>query len=150
MISPGNQPDMLVDKSKKPNESQASATRLDIPNVLPTHFARTPNKSQPQSNRPPSLEAAVVLNVKCNCSKVEYDTEFISQGLHCMHTVHCYELPMKFSFLPNSIAAATIDDVGDGATTDRKYLADQKRWWPPPIFIILVSLLEVSIYNICI
>ncbi|XP_059216508.1 protein rhomboid [Stomoxys calcitrans] len=138
MISQGNPPDMLVVRAE-PNESQAP-TRLDISNELSAYITRTSNKSQIQSNKPP-LEAAIVLNVKCDCGIGEDNAVCASQGLYCTHSVHCYELPMKFSFLPITSAG-----LSGEATADGKYLADQKRWWPPPVFIIFISLLEVGVF----
>ncbi|XP_075162967.1 protein rhomboid-like [Haematobia irritans] len=133
MISHGNQPDMLDDKTKPPNESHPS-TRLDIPNELSAHMDRTPYKSLRQSNKPP-LEAAIVLNVEGHCDRKVKESQRISPGLYCIHSVHCYEFPMKFAFLPNSIA-----------DSKKKYLADKKRLWPPPVFIILISLLEIGVF----
>ncbi|XP_073838223.1 protein rhomboid-like [Musca autumnalis] len=142
MISPGKQPDMLGVKSK-PNELQTSATRVNIPHEQATQFTRTLNKSTPQSNRAASSNVAadtVVLNVGCHCSRA--DDEFNSQGLYCIHTVHCYELPMRFTFLPNSMARKN----NHHGKSDEKFSADEKRWWPPPIFIVLISLLEIGVF----
>lgn len=118
----------------------------------------------------PNLNTEVVLNVKCQCNiensnciasspkelnHSQYNHHHYqhlhqySHQKHCMSSAYFYELPTKFSLLPKVIgvsANCNKNEIGNSSEQNGKehYSADTKRCWPPPLFVIFISLLEVS------
>ncbi|XP_065359862.1 protein rhomboid-like [Calliphora vicina] len=167
MISHEQQAEMLVVSKSK--ESQKILTSTDIPNetltnltnLLPSSTAlTTATKAEQQQTsqtfKKPNLDAAVVLNVKCHCDiENSHCISSNSYGFyhhHCMNPAYFYELPTKFSLLPSVISGGgcgtNAASVGARNETNAKqlYLADRKRCWPPPVFIIFISLLEIGVF----
>lgn len=140
---------------------QPSSTTLDLTTAKKSQQQQRKQKQKQAasqtSQKKPNLDAAVVLNVKCHCdienSHCISSNSFGFYHHHCMNSVYLYELPTKLSLLPSVISGAGgcgcgTNAAGVGAKSDHNekklYLADRKRCWPPPIFIIFISLLEVS------
>lgn len=165
MISHEQQAEMLVVSKSK--ESQKIVTSTDIPNknltnLLPSSSAlttatKTEQQQQEQEQqqtsqtfKKPNLDAAVVLNVKCHCDiENSHCISSNSYGFyhhHCLNPAYFYELPTKFSLLPSVISGGGCgtNAAENESNAKQLYLADRKRCWPPPVFIIFISLLEVS------
>lgn len=118
------------------------------PITAATKAQQEEQQQQFSKKKPNKLNAAIVLNVKCHCEAEKSD--YISSNTfgfrehHCMNSVYFHELPKKISLLSTVIDVAGTS-VGISDSNEKKlYLADRKRFWPPPIFILFISLLEVS------
>lgn len=183
VVAKSKKSEIILTSTDIPNENLTNLTNLlpssEVAASLSSSsaFATATQQQHLETNqifKKPNLDAAVVLNVKCHCdignshciSSPSLSSTSNLYGFyhqhhphqhhhHCMNSAYFYELPTKFSLLPNVISGvgcsassnATGVSIGIEKYADNEkqlYLADRKRCWPPPVFIIFISLLEVS------
>ncbi|KAI8114913.1 Protein rhomboid, partial [Lucilia cuprina] len=139
-----------------PNENLTNLPNLLSSSALTTATRSLQQIAAIQTFKKPNLDAAVVLNVKCHCdienARCSSSNSYGFYHHHCMNSAYFYELPTKFALLPSVISGSGCgtNAAGVGARSEcnekKLYLADRKRCWPPPVFIVFISLLEIGVF----